>query len=36
LASTFAATLELARAGQVALRQARPFGPIMLRRPEAP
>ncbi len=34
LASTFAASLELARAGQVALRQDRPFGPIYVRRAE--
>jgi segregation and condensation protein A len=31
LASTFAATLELARAGRIELRQDRPFGPIYLR-----
>jgi segregation and condensation protein A len=31
LASTFAATLELTRAGRVELRQDRPFGPIYLR-----
>ncbi|MBM3490633.1 MAG: segregation/condensation protein A [Alphaproteobacteria bacterium] len=36
LASTFAASLELAKSGRVALRQARPFGPILLRRPELP
>jgi segregation and condensation protein A len=35
LASTFAATLELARAGRVELRQDRPFGPIYLRSPAA-
>jgi segregation and condensation protein A len=35
LASTFAATLELTRAGQIELRQDRPFGPIYLRRPVA-
>jgi len=33
LASTFAASLELTRAGQVELRQDRPFGPIFLRSP---
>ncbi len=32
VASTFAATLELARDGALALRQAEPFGPIELRR----
>lgn len=32
LASTFAATLELARDGALALRQSEPFGPIELRR----
>ncbi len=31
LATTFAATLELTRAGRVELRQDRPFGPIYLR-----
>ena len=31
LASTFAATLELTRAGRVELRQDRPFGPLYLR-----
>ena len=31
LAATFAATLELTRAGQIELRQDRPFGPIYLR-----
>jgi segregation and condensation protein A len=31
LASTFAATLELARAGRIELRQDRAFGPIYLR-----
>ena len=31
LASTFAATLELTRAGRIELRQDRPFGPIYLR-----
>ena len=31
LASTFAASLELARAGRIELRQDRPFGPIYLR-----
>ncbi len=31
LAATFAATLELARAGQVELRQDRAFGPLYLR-----
>ena len=34
LASTFAATLEMARAGEVELRQERPFGPLFLRSPE--
>lgn len=33
IAATFAAALELARAGRVELRQDRPFGPIWLRRP---
>jgi segregation and condensation protein A len=33
LASTFAATLELARTGRIELRQDRPFGPIYLRSP---
>ncbi len=33
LASTFAATLELARAGRIELRQDRAFGPIYLRSP---
>ena len=33
LASTFAASLELARAGEVELRQSDAFGPIHLRRP---
>jgi segregation and condensation protein A len=33
LAATFAATLELTRAGRVELRQDRPFGPIYLRSP---
>jgi segregation and condensation protein A len=33
LASTFAATLELARAGRLELRQDRTFGPIYLRSP---
>ena len=33
LASTFAATLELARSQQIELRQDRPFGPIYLRSP---
>jgi segregation and condensation protein A len=33
LASTFAATLELTRAGRIELRQDRPFGPIYLRSP---
>ena len=32
MASTFAATLELARDGALALRQSEPFGPIELRR----
>jgi len=31
LASTFAATLELARSGRIELRQDRIFGPIYLR-----
>jgi len=31
LAATFAATLEMARAGQIELRQDRPFGPLYLR-----
>jgi len=35
LAATFAATLELTRAGRVELRQDRPFGPIYLRSPAA-
>ena len=35
LASTLAATLELARAGQIELRQDRAFGPIYLRSPAA-
>jgi segregation and condensation protein A len=35
LASTFAATLELTRAGRIELRQDRPFGPIYLRSPAA-
>jgi segregation and condensation protein A len=35
LASTFAATLELTRAGRVELRQDRAFGPIYLRSPAA-
>lgn len=35
LASTFAATLELARSGHVELRQDRPFGPLYLRSPSA-
>ncbi len=33
LAATFAATLELTRAGRIELRQDRPFGPIYLRSP---
>ena len=33
LAATFAATLELTRAGHIELRQDRPFGPIYLRSP---
>ncbi len=36
LASTFAASLELAREGRVEMRQAAPFGPILLRRREPP
>ncbi len=35
LASTFAATLELARSGRIELRQDRAFGPIWLRSPAA-
>ncbi len=35
VASTFAASLELARDGALSLRQAEPFGPIELRRSEA-
>ena len=35
LASTFAATLELARDGRVELRQDRVFGPLYLRSPGA-
>ena len=35
LAATFAASLELARAGHFELRQDRPFGPIYLRSPAA-
>ena len=35
LASTFAATLELARSQQIELRQDRPFGPIYVRSPLA-
>jgi segregation and condensation protein A len=35
LAATFAATLELTRAGHIELRQDRPFGPIYLRSPAA-
>jgi segregation and condensation protein A len=35
LASTFAATLELSRAGRIELRQDRPFGPLYLRSPAA-
>lgn len=35
LASTFVAGLELARDGEVLLRQEAPFGPILLRRPVA-
>lgn len=33
LAATFAATLELARTGQIELRQDRPFGPLYMRSP---
>jgi segregation and condensation protein A len=33
LAATFAATLEMARAGQIELRQERAFGPLYLRSP---
>ena len=36
LAATFAASLELARAGRVELRQDRAFGPIYLRSPRRP
>ena len=36
MASTFAATLELARDGALALRQSEPFGPIELRRVSRP
>jgi segregation and condensation protein A len=36
LASTFAAMLELSRAGRIELRQDRAFGPIYLRSPAAP
>jgi segregation and condensation protein A len=36
LAATFAATLELARAGRIELRQDRAFGPLYLRSPAAP
>ena len=36
LASTFAAMLELARAGRIELRQDRAFGPIYLRSPPRP
>ncbi len=35
LASTLSATLEMAKDGQLELRQANAFGPIFLRRPEA-
>jgi segregation and condensation protein A len=35
LAATFAATLELARSGEIELRQDRSFGPIYLRSPAA-
>ena len=35
LAATFAASLELTRAGRIELRQDRPFGPIYLRSPAA-
>jgi segregation and condensation protein A len=35
LAATFAATLEMARAGRIELRQDRAFGPIYLRSPAA-
>jgi segregation and condensation protein A len=33
IAATFAATLELVRAGRLQLRQDTPFGPIYLRSP---
>ena len=36
LAATFAATLELVKAGQLELRQDRAFGPLYLRSPGAP
>ena len=36
LAATFAAVLELARSGQVELRQERAFGPLYLRSPAVP
>jgi len=37
VAATFAASLELARAGKLQLRQDTPFGPIYLRSlPETP
>jgi segregation and condensation protein A len=35
LASTFAASLELAKAGRLALRQDQPFGPIFVKRQES-
>jgi segregation and condensation protein A len=35
-AATFAASLELARAGQIELRQAETFAPVELRRKPAP
>ena len=35
VASTFAASLEFARAGTIQVRQSRPFGPIMIRGKEA-
>ena len=36
LAATFAASLEMARAGRLKLRQERTFGPIYVRRNEDP
>ncbi|MGH7002315.1 MAG: segregation/condensation protein A, partial [Alphaproteobacteria bacterium] len=34
IASTFAATLEMVKAGKATVRQERPFGPIFVRRTE--